>query len=70
MEYTRKWVKARAAKQMARYEKKLKRAADNFFGHPVSIAYLERNALVTTVKTGEKGKVVTEEKNDGKKGND
>ena len=41
--FAREWVRAHAAKKMAKYEKKLRRAAKDFFGHPVAIAYLKRD---------------------------
>lgn len=41
MKFAREWVRAHAKKKMARYEKKLEKAAEDYFGHPVKIAYLE-----------------------------
>jgi hypothetical protein len=40
MKFAREWVRAHAAKKMAKYEKKLRRAAKDFFGHPVAILYV------------------------------
>lgn len=46
MKFAREWVRAHAAKKMAKYEKKLRRAAKDFFGHPVAIAYLKPGAVL------------------------
>ena len=54
MKFAREWVRAHAAKKMAKYEKKLRRAAKDFFGHPVAIAYLKPGVMFEIKDTGEK----------------
>lgn len=61
MKFAREWVRAHAAKKMAKYEKKLRRAAKDFFGHPVAIAYLKPGVVLEIKDTGEKAKVVAGE---------
>lgn len=46
---------------MAKYEKKLRRAAKDFFGHPVAIAYLKPGVMFEIKGTGEKAKIVADE---------
>lgn len=58
MKFAREWVRAHAAKKMAKYEKKLRRAAKDFFGHPVAITYLRPSAMFEIKDTGEKAKIV------------
>lgn len=58
MKFAREWVRARAAKKMAKYEKKLRRAAKDFFGPPVAIAYLRPGVMFEIKDTGEKAKIV------------
>ena len=53
--FAREWVRAHAAKKMAKYEKKLRRAAKDFFGHPVAIAYLKPGVMFKIVADEEKG---------------
>ena len=57
-------VRAHAAKKMAKYEKKLRRAAKDFFGHPVAIAYLKPGVMLEIKDTGEKAKIVADEQNE------
>ena len=52
--FAREWVRAHAAKKMAKYEKKLRRAAKDFFGHPVSIAYVKPGVMFEIKGTVEK----------------
>ena len=54
MKFAREWVRAHAAKKMAKYEKKLRRAAKDFFGHPVAIAYVKPGVMLEIKNTGEK----------------
>lgn len=61
MKFVREWVRAHAAKKMAKYEKKLRRAAKDFFGHPVAIAYLEPGVMLEIKDAGEKAKIVADE---------
>lgn len=63
MKFAREWVRAHAAKKMAKYEKKLRRAAKDFFGHPVAIAYLKPGVVLEIKDTGVKAKekIVTPE---------
>lgn len=63
MKFAREWVRAHAAKKMAKYEKKLRRAAKDFFGHPVAIAYLKPGVMLEIKDAGEKAKekIVTPE---------
>lgn len=61
MKFAREWVRAHAAKKMAKYEKKLRRAAKDFFGHPVAIAYLKPGVMLEIKDTGEKAKIVADE---------
>lgn len=63
MKFAREWVRAHAAKKMAKYEKKLRRAAKDFFGHPVAIAYLRPGVMFEIKDTGVKAKekIVTPE---------
>ena len=42
-------------------EKKLRRAAKDFFGHPVAIAYLKPGVMLEIKDTGEKAKIVADE---------
>lgn len=56
MKFAREWVRAHAAKKMAKYEKKLRRAAKDFFGHPVAIAYLKPGVMLEIKDAGEKAK--------------
>lgn len=58
MKFAREWVRTHAAKKMAKYEKKLRRAAKDFFGHPVAIAYLRPGVMFEIKDTGEKAKIV------------
>lgn len=53
MKFAREWVRAHAAKKMAKYEKKLRRAAKDFFGHPVAIAYLRPGVMFEIKETEE-----------------
>lgn len=53
--FAREWGRAHAAKKMAKYEKKLRRAAKDFFGHDVTIAYLGPGTVVEIKETGRKG---------------
>ena len=41
--------------------KKLRRAAKDFFGHPVAIAYLKPGVMFEIKGTGEKAKIVADE---------
>lgn len=59
--FAREWVRAHVAKKMAKYEKKLRRAAKDFFGHPVTIAYLKPSAILEIKDTGEKAQIVAGE---------
>lgn len=52
--FAREWVRAHAAKKMAKYEVKLRRAAKDFFGHDVRIAYLGPGTVVEIKETGRK----------------
>lgn len=59
MKFAREWVRAHAAKKMAKYEKKLRRAAKDFFGHPVTDAaiydinaHIDHIANVLSEETG------------------
>ena len=52
MKFAREWVRAHAAKKMVKHEKKLRRAAKDFFGHPVAIAYLKPGAMLEIKDTG------------------
>ena len=61
MKFAREWVRAHAAKKMAKYEKKLRRAAKDFFGHPVAIAYLKPGVILEIKDTGEKAKIAVGE---------
>ena len=61
MKFAREWVRAHAAKKMAKYEKKLRRAAKDFIGHPVAIAYLKPGVMLEIKDTGEKAKIVADE---------
>lgn len=45
----------------SKYEKKLRRAAKDFFGHPVAIAYLKPGVMFEIKGTGEKAKIVADE---------
>lgn len=54
MKFAREWVRAHAAKKVAKYEKKLRRAAKDFFGYPVSIAYIEPGVMFGIKGTVEK----------------
>lgn len=45
MKFAREWVRAHAAKKMAKYERKLEKAAEDYWGHPVKIAYLETGTI-------------------------
>lgn len=51
MKFAREWVRAHAAKKMAKY----------FFGHPVAIAYLKPGVMLEIKDTGEKAKIVADE---------
>lgn len=62
MKFAREWVRARAAKKMAKYEKKLRRAAKDYFGHSVAITYLGPGAYFEIKNTGEKAQIVANEK--------
>ncbi|MEI3520972.1 MAG: hypothetical protein V8Q40_07855 [Anaerosacchariphilus sp.] len=53
--------KSACCKEMAKYEKKLRRAAKDFFGHPVAIAYLKPGVMLEIKDTGEKAKIVADE---------
>ena len=44
-----------------KYEKKLRRAAKDFFGHPVAIAYLKPGVMLEIKDAGEKAKIVADE---------
>ena len=61
MKFAREWVRAHAAQKMAKYEKKLRRAAKDFFGHPVAIAYLKPGVILEIKDIGEKAKIVPDE---------
>lgn len=54
VKFAREWVRAHAAKKMAKYEKKLRRAAKDFFGHPVSIVYVKPGVMFEIKGTVEK----------------
>ena len=49
------------AKKMAKYEKKLRRAAKDYFGHSVAIAYVRPGVCFEIKNTGEKAQVVADE---------
>lgn len=61
MKFAREWVRAHAAKKMAKYEKKLRRAAKDYFGHSVAIAYVRPDVCFEIKNTGEKAQVVADE---------
>ena len=61
MKFAREWVRALAAKKMAKYEKKLRIAAKELIGHPVGIAYLKPGVMLEIKDTGEKAKIVADE---------
>jgi hypothetical protein len=61
MKFAREWVRAHAAKKMAKYEKKLRRAAKDYFGHSVAIAYVRPGVCFEIKNTGEKAQVVADE---------
>ena len=54
MKFAREWVRAHAAKKMAKYEKKLRRAAKDFFGHPVDPTMISYRRPGAGVKAKEK----------------
>lgn len=58
--FAREWVRAHAAKKVAKYEKKLRRAAKDFFGYPVAIAYVEPNVMFGFKGTVEKTQTATD----------
>lgn len=53
--------KSACCKEDGKYEKKLRRAAKDFFGHPVAIAYLKPGVMLEIKDAGEKAKIVADE---------
>lgn len=59
MKFAREWVRATLQRRWQSMRKKLRRAAKDFFGHPVlAIAYLRPGVMFEIKDTGEKAKIV------------